>query len=415
MIHERTQCRTCGSKNLKLILDLGKTALVNDFLKPEEVDGYKVSLPLRVVLCPDCSLVQLAETVDPKILYSHYAYVTSTSQTMDAHLNQMVTHLLSTAQLGAGSKVLEIASNTGVFLKKFKEQGCEVLGVEPAGNIADVALATAIPTRKEFFNAATARKLKMEWGAADLILGRHVFAHIDDLHDLLAGLEAVSHQETLVAFEVPYLVDFFEHTEYDTIYHEHLSYISVRSVEALVKDTPFTLSRVDHYPIHGGSILFHLRHRASRIAPHASVAQALEKEKQMRLVEPATWKAFAQRVNHIRTELPVLLHRLKAQGKRIIGYGASAKGNTLLNTCGLGTRELDYIIDNTPFKQNKIAPGSWLPIRPPDMLLKDQPDYALLLAWNFAPEIIRRETEYQKRGGRFIVPIPKPGVVEFSV
>jgi len=415
MIHERTQCRTCGSKNLKLILDLGKTALVNDFLKPEEVDGYKVSLPLRVVLCPDCSLVQLAETVDPKILYSHYAYVTSTSQTMDAHLNQMVTHLLSTAQLGAGSKVLEIASNTGVFLKKFKEQGCEVLGVEPAGNIADVALATAIPTRKEFFNAATARKLKMEWGAADLILGRHVFAHIDDLHDLLAGLEAVSHQETLVAFEVPYLVDFFEHTEYDTIYHEHLSYISVRSVEALVKDTPFTLSRVDHYPIHGGSILFHLRHRASRIAPHASVAQALEKEKQMRLVEPATWKAFAQRVNHIRTELPVLLHRLKAQGKRIIGYGASAKGNTLLNTCGLGTRELDYIIDNTPFKQNKIAPGSWLPIRPPDMLLKDQPDYALLLAWNFAPEIIRRETEYQKRGGRFIVPIPKPGVVEFPV
>jgi hypothetical protein len=413
MIQERTHCRTCGSKNLKLILDLGKTALVNDFLKPEEVDGYKVSLPLRVVLCPDCSLVQLADTVDPKILYSHYAYVTSTSTTMDTHLNKMMTHLLSTARLGAGSKVLEIASNTGVFLKKFKEQGCEVLGIEPAGNIADVALATAIPTRKEFFNAATARKLKAGWGAADLILGRHVFAHIDDLRDLVAGLEAVSHQDTLIAFEVPYLVDFFEHTEYDTIYHEHLSYISVRSIEALVKNSPFALSRVDHYPIHGGSILFHLRHRASKTMPHASVAQALEKEKQMCLAEPATWAAFAQRVNHIRTELPALLRRLKAQGKRIIGYGASAKGNTLLNTCGLGTQELDYIIDNTPFKQNKIAPGSWLPVRPPEMLLKDQPDYALLLAWNFAPEIIRRETEYQQRGGRFIVPIPEPRVVPF--
>jgi novobiocin biosynthesis protein NovU/D-mycarose 3-C-methyltransferase len=414
MIQERTHCRTCGSKNLKLILDLGRTALVNDFLKPEEVANYKISLPLRVVLCPDCSLVQLADTVDPRILYSHYAYVTSTSKTMDTHLNKMMTHLLTTARLGSGSKVLEIASNTGVFLKKFKEQGCEVLGIEPAGNIADVALATAIPTRKEFFNAATAGKLKAEWGAANLILGRHVFAHIDDLRDLVAGLEAVSHAETLIAFEVPYLVDFFEHTEYDTIYHEHLSYISVRAIEALVKDSAFMLSRVDHYPIHGGSILFHLRHRSSKAAPDASVAQALEKEKQMRLAEPVTWEAFAQRVNHIRTGLPALLRKLKAQGKRIIGYGASAKGNTLLNTCGITTKELDYIIDNTPFKQDKIAPGSWIPVRPPERLLKEQPDYALLLAWNFAPEIIARETEYQRRGGRFIVPIPEPRIVDFS-
>ena len=411
MIQERTQCRTCGSRNLKLILDLGKTALANDFLAPADVPGYKVSLPLRAVLCPDCSLVQLADTVDPRILYSHYAYVTSTSKTMDTHLNNLMTHLLATGRLGAGSKVLEIASNTGVFLKKFKEQGCEVLGIEPASNIADVALATAIPTRKEFFNSSTAKKLKAEWGAADLIMGRHVFAHIDDLQDLVAGLEAISHQETLIAFEVPYAVDFFEHTEYDTIYHEHLSYITVASIEALVKDSAFMLARVDRYPIHGGSILFHLRHRASKCKPHASVAAALKNEKDMKLADPATWAAFAQRVNHIRTELPSMLRKFKAEGKRIIGYGASAKGNTLLNTCGLTTKELDYIIDNTPFKQGKIAPGSFIPVRPPEMLLKDQPDYALLLAWNFAPEIIKRETEFQKRGGRFIVPIPEPKVI----
>jgi novobiocin biosynthesis protein NovU/D-mycarose 3-C-methyltransferase len=413
MIQERTHCRTCGSPNLKLILDLGKTALANDFLEPNEVADYKISLPLRVVLCTDCSLVQLGDTVNPKILYSHYAYVTSTSKTMDTHLNKMMTHLLSTARLGAGSKVLEIASNTGVFLKKFKEQGCEVLGVEPAENIADVALATAIPTRKEFFNSATARKLKSEWGTADLILGRHVFAHIDQLKDLVAGLAEVSHEETLIAFEVPYVVDFFEHTEYDTVYHEHLSYIAARSVEALVRDTPLMLARIDHYPIHGGSILFHLRHRSSKATPHASVAQAIEKEKQLRLGEPATWEAFATRVNHIRTELPALLRKLKASGKRIIGYGASAKGNTLLNTCGITASELDYIIDNTPFKQGKIAPGSCIPVRPPEQLLADQPDYALLLAWNFAPEIIKRETEFQKRGGRFIVPIPEPKIVAF--
>jgi novobiocin biosynthesis protein NovU/D-mycarose 3-C-methyltransferase len=414
MIQERTQCRTCSSKNLKLILDLGKTALANDFLKPEEVANYQISLPLRVVLCVDCSLVQLGDTVDPRILYSHYAYVTSTSRTMDTHLNKMVTHLLSTARLGAGSKVLEIASNTGVFLKKFQEQGCEVLGIEPAENIADVALATAIPTRKEFFNSATAGKLKSEWGKADLILGRHVFAHIDQLKDLMLGLAEISHEGTLIAFEVPYVVDFFEHTEYDTVYHEHLSYISARSIEALVKDTPFMVARIDHYPIHGGSILFHLRHRSSKAIPHASVAQAIEKEKQLRLGEAATWEAFAARVNHIRTELPVLLRKLKASGKRIIGYGASAKGNTLLNTCGLTTKELDYIIDNTPFKQGKVAPGSWIPVRPPECLLTDKPDYALLLAWNFAPEIVKRETEYQKLGGRFIVPIPEPRIVPFQ-
>jgi len=414
MITERKHCRTCGSKNLKLILDLGKTALVNDFLKPEEVANYKISLPLRVVLCTDCSLVQLADTVDPKILYSHYAYVTSTSKTMDEHLNNLMTHLLATARLGSGSKVLEIASNTGVFLKKFKEQGCEVLGIEPAGNIADVALATAIPTRKEFFNSDTAKKLKAEWGAADLILGRHVFAHIDDLKDLVAGLAEISHDETLIAFEVPYAVDFFEHAEYDTIYHEHLSYITVASIEALVKDSPFMLARIDHYPIHGGSILFHLRRRSSKMKPHASVAAALKNEKEMKLAEPATWADFEKRVNHIRTELPALLRKLKSEGKRIIGYGASAKGNTLLNTCGITTKELDYIIDNTPFKQGKIAPGSWIPVRPPENLLRDQPDYALLLAWNFAPEIIKRETEFQKRGGRFIVPIPEPKIVEPS-
>lgn len=413
MIQERSQCRTCGSKNLTLILDLGKTALANDFLNPEEVAGYKISLPLRLVLCTDCSLVQLADTVDPKVLYSRYAYITSTSKTMDAHLAGQSAHLLATGKLGRGAKVLEIASNTGVFLKKFQEHGCDVLGVEPATNIADVAVKTGIPTRNEFFNAANARKLRTDWGAADLILGRHVFAHIDDLHDLLAGLEAISHPGTLVAFEVPYLVDFFEHTEYDTIYHEHLSYVSVRAVEALVKESPFALSRIDHYPIHGGSILFHLQHRSSGMKPHASVAAALAKEKQLALIDPAAWRPFAERVARIRSELPALIRQLKSEGKRIIGYGASAKGNTLLNTCGLTKRELDYIIDNTPFKQNKIAPGSGIPVRPPETLLADQPDYALLLAWNFAKEIVGRETEYQQRGGKFIVPIPEPKIVPY--
>jgi novobiocin biosynthesis protein NovU/D-mycarose 3-C-methyltransferase len=412
MISERTRCRACGASDLTLILDLGKTALANDFLAPDEVRNYSTSLPLRVVLCRNCSLVQLADTVDPKVLYSRYAYVTSTSRTMDVHLTEQAAHLLSVGGLAAGAKVLEIASNTGIFLEKFKARGCQVLGVEPASNIAQVALAAGIPTREEFFNAATAPRIKAAWGTADLILGRHVFAHIDDLQDLLEGLETVSHQETLIAFEVPYLVDFLEETEYDTIYHEHLSYVSVRALEALTARSPFFVQRIDHYPIHGGSILFHLRHRSSKAAAHPSVGEALAREKRLKLAEPSTWAEFAKRVERIRTELPALLRQLRGQGKRLIGYGASAKGNTLLNTCGLGTAELDYIIDNTRFKQNKLAPGSWLPIRPPEALLKDQPDFALILAWNFAPEIVKRESEYQKRGGRFILPIPEPRIVE---
>src|SRR4051812_21934767 len=414
MIQERTNCRTCGARSLKLILDLGKTPLANDFLAPEEVKNYSTCVPLRVVLCTNCSLVQLADTVDPKVLYSRYAYVTSNSKTMDAHLTAQRDRLLDCGFEGKKPRVMEIASNTGLFLQKFKEKGCEVLGVEPARNISEVAVQSGVPTRCEFFTAENGSRLKAEWGSADLILGRHVFAHIDDLKGLIAGLEVVSHPKTLIAFEVPYLVDFLKNTEYDTVYHEHLSYVSVKSLVALTENTPFFVQRVDHYPIHGGSILFHLRRRSPENEAHPSVGEALKVEEGLHLSEPNTWLEFEKRVRRIQRELPRLLRELKGQGKRIIGYGASAKGNTLLNTCEVTTKELDYIIDNTPFKQNKLAPGSWLPIRPPDALLKDQPDYAVILAWNFAPEIIRREQEFQQKGGRFIIPIPEPKIVEFA-
>jgi hypothetical protein len=413
MIHERQTCRTCGKATLELVLDLGKTPLANDFIDPAEIPNYQTRLPLRLCVCRTCSLAQLADTVDPNVLYGRYAYVTSTSRTMDEHLSAQCRHLMQVAGLRPGARVLEIASNTGVYLKKFQEQGCEVLGVEPAANISAVAVKSGIPTRTEFFNAANASRIAAEWGQADLVLGRHVFAHIDDLRDVLAGLEAVSHASTVVAFEVPYLVDFFKGTQFDTVYHEHLSYVSVKSLQALTQKSPFFVQRVDSYPIHGGSILFHLRRHDQAEPEHPSVQEAVRGEDRLKLGDPASWKPFVDRVQHVRRELPKLVCGLRAQGKRIIGYGASAKGNTLLNTTGLTTKELDYIIDNTPFKQNKVAPGSWLPIRPPDWLLRDKPDYALILAWNFAPEIIRRETEFQKAGGRFILPIPEPKIVNY--
>jgi novobiocin biosynthesis protein NovU/D-mycarose 3-C-methyltransferase len=413
MIQERKSCRMCGSKRLEPILDLGRTALANDFIAASEVEGYRTFLPLRLRLCRDCSLAQLADVVDPGVLYSRYAYVTSTSRTMDAHLAAQARHVADAAG-GNPGKVLEIASNTGVYLQKFKAMGCEVLGVEPARNIAELAEEAGIPTWTDFFGARSARQIREQWGQPDVILGRHVFAHIDDLRDLMEGLETLAHERTLIGFEVPYLVDMLRQTEFDTIYHEHLSYVPLRAVQALLAKSPFGLERVEHYPIHGGSILFEFRRRDAGLAPHASVAAALVREAELALAEPATWTAFVERVNAIRRDLPKLIAGLKATGKRVIGYGASAKGNTLLNTSGLGAADLEYIIDNTPFKQGKVAPGSWIPVRPPEALLEDQPDYALLLAWNFAPEIIGREQEYQKRGGRFIVPIPEPRIVPFG-
>lgn len=414
MIHERHNCRACASTDLEMILDLGKTALANDFLSPAEVAGYRTSLPLRVKLCRQCSLLQLAEVVDPGVLYSRYAYVTSTSHTMDTHLSEQRDDLLQAGAFAQPPRVVEIASNTGLYLKKFQERGCEVLGVEPARNIAELAEQAGVRTWTDFFNAHNARTIRAEWGAADLVLGRHVFAHIDDWQDLVKALDAVAHEGSLIGLEVPYLRDFFEHTEYDTIYHEHLSYVSVRSVEALLEGTPFRLQAVKHYAIHGGSVLLFIRRRTDSTPADPSVAKYLADEAALKLAEPATWLPFVRRVDNIRKTLPELVRSYRAAGKRVIGYGASAKGSTLLNTCGLTKDDLDYIIDNTPFKQGKVAPGSWIPIRPPGTLLEDQPDYALLLAWNFAPEIIRREGEYQERGGRFIVPIPEPKVIDFN-
>ena len=412
MIHERRDCRACGSTRLEAILDLGSTALANDFLAADEAAAYDHYHPLRLRLCRDCSLVQLADVVDPEVLYRNYAYVTSSSKTMDAHLGAQAREVLAAAP--GAKKVLEIASNTGEYLQKFKALGCEVLGVEPAANIAEIAQRQGIATRVEFFNAHTAPAIRASWGAPDVVLGRHVFAHIDDLKGLLSGLDAIAHPRTLIGFEVPYLADFLEKTEFDTIYHEHLSYVPVRAVEALLRGSPFQIERVVHYPIHGGSILFQLRRRAAGVPVHESVAAALKREADLRLDDPRTWEGFAQRVAKIRRDLPVLIRSLKKQGKRVIGYGASAKGNTLLNTSGLGAEDLDYIIDNTPFKQGKLAPGSWIPVRPPEALLDDQPDYALLLAWNFAAEIVGREVEYQQHGGRFILPIPQPVILDYS-
>ena len=412
MISEVKSCRACGSTNLVLLLDLGQTPLANSFIEPHEAVDELPKFPLRLSLCCSCSLGQLAEVIDPEVLYASYAYITSTSRTMAAHLDSQSVHLIEGGNFDGHPRVVEIASNTGVYLERFKAKGCEVLGIEPAENVAKMANAAGIPTWSMFFDSSAAKRILKDWGSADLVCGRHVFAHIHDWRSLISNLAAITHEGSIVALEVPYLMDFREQVEFDTIYHEHLSFVSVRSVEALVSGSAFQLHRIDHYPIHGGSILLQLQRRENPTPAHESVRHFIEKEHQLKIDQPETWNGFISNVKSIQAKLPMLIRQLRAQGKRIIAYGASAKGNTLLNTSGITSEDLDYIIDNTPFKQGKLAPGSKIPVVPPERLLEDQPDYALLLAWNFAEEIINRETEFQNRGGRFIIPIPEPRIVE---
>lgn len=411
IFHKQRICRACGSTDLELILDLGKTALANDFIAPNQAGGYSKFIPLRFCICRKCSLGQLAEVVIPEVLYSHYAYTSSTSKTMDVHIDAQANHLKSLLTCSGTPRVFEIASNTGICLQKYKSLGFEVLGIEPASNISAMAESSGIPTRTEYFSCANAGDIYAEIGDADLILGRHVLAHIDDWQDLLCALEKVSNSKTLIVFEVPYLEDMRRLNQFDTIYHEHLSYISVKSVLASLKESPFFLHRVDRCPIHGGSIALHIRHRGSGIEPDEGVREFLRMEDKLGLNSPKSWQLFCSSVVAIKTQIRKLFDGFKLDGKSIIGYGASARGNTFISVCGIGSEDLGYIIDNTPFKQNKVTPGSWIPICPPENLLRDQPDYALILAWTFANEIISREQEYKNRGGRFIVPIPFPQTV----
>lgn len=412
MYAERHHCRACGSDQLHHAVDLGKTALANDFIEPG--GRSQGEFPLRIDTCTNCGFIQIREIIDPQVLYSHYAYVMSTSKTIAAHIEQITGDLLNAPNSVDQPRVLEIASNTGLVLKAFQQRGCEVIGVEPAENIAALAEQDGIPTLNVFFDKHSGARIAAEHGRYDLVMGRHVFAHIDDLHGLLEGLDQIASEQAVIAFEVPYGVDFYDNTEFDTVYHEHLSYVTVSGLLALVENSPFMLQRVDHYDVHGGSIIFQLRRASLGLKADASVAHCLEMENQRGLKTVAAWDAFAARVSHLQTDLKALLGGLKAEGKTIIGYGASAKGNTLLNTTGITTDTLDFIIDNTPFKIGMLAPGSNIPVRSPDALLDEQPDYALILAWTYAKEIAARETEYQQRGGRFIVPLPSPRILEFD-
>ena len=407
----RTRCRVCGSEQVDRFLQLGDMPLANSFLAGPEEFSSERRYPLDVYFCTRCSLVQLLDVIDPEVLFRDYIYVTGTSDTMAAHNARYARTVVDFLDLGPEDTVVEVASNDGSLLRQFQDRGVRVLGVEPAVNIAAIAESNGIPTVNAFFNAATAEGLKRERGQARAIIGNNVLAHVDTPVDFLGGCRELLAPDGLVIVEVPYVGEMLERLEYDTIYHEHLCYFSITALLRLFEEVGLSVVRLDRVPVHGGSIRVYAGHRQG--TDHAgAVREQARREEEDGIVDADRYLRFARDVERHRSALRALLEQQLSAGRTLAGYGAPAKGNTLLNYCGIDRQTIPFIADRSPLKVGKYTPGTHIPVLPPTALLERQPDATLILAWNFAVEIVEQQREYAAAGGRFIIPIPEPRILE---
>lgn len=404
------RCLACGNSQGHPVLDLGLQPLANNLLLPADLDKVEPRFPLRVAVCEGCWLLQITDLVPPVELFSDYLYFSSFSDSFVRHARAAAERYVPEFALGATSHVVEIASNDGCLLQHFVRLGVPCLGIEPAANIAEVAREKGVETIVDFFGRKLADRLVGENRAADLILGNNVLAHAPDTNDFVAGLARLLRRGGRIVLEFPYAADLIAQNEFDTIYHEHVFYFTLTPLDRLLARHGLEIFRVEHLDIHGGSLRLFAGHPGDH-AREPSVAECFARERALGVETSGYYESFAGQVERVRRDLLALLAKLRAEGKSIAAYGASAKGSTLLNYLQPPSGTLDFIVDRSPHKQGRLSPGLHLPILPAETLLERRPDYTLLLTWNFAAEILEQQREYRARGGRFIVPIPQVTIV----
>ncbi len=402
------RCRSCGATDLEPVLSLGRTPLANALLTEEQLTTPEPVFPLDLVFCTSCALVQITETVPPEQLFSKYLYFSSFSETMLRHSEELAKSLVAKRRLDASSLVVEIASNDGYLLQFYKQAGVPVLGIEPAANVAKVAEQRGIRTVVGFFGEEMGRDLSREGRRADVVHANNVLAHVADLNGFVAGLALVLKDDGVAVIEVPHVKPMIDRLEFDTIYHEHLCYYSLSSLQPLFARHGLRIVDVQEIPLHGGSLQVHA---ALSGTPSERVQRLADEEHAAGVGRRAYYDDFGDKVRRLRQDLRAVLGDLKAAGNRIAAYGASAKGSTLLNYCAIGAETLDFVADRSTVKQGLYTPGTHLRIVPPEALIVERPDQVLLLTWNFADEILAQQAGYRERGGRFIIPVPEPTLV----
>lgn len=406
-------CRFCGAPLKLSFADLGMSPPSNAYLKVEDLNRMERFYPLHAWVCEKCFLVQLEEFETPEQIFSDYAYFSSYSDSWLAHAMAYTYTMVARLGLNADSFVVEIASNDGYLLQYFVEQGVPVLGIEPAANVAAVAEKKGVPTLVKFFGTKTATDLAAAGRKADLILGNNVLAHVPDLNDFVRGIGVLLKPGGVVTMEFPHLLRLMQENQFDTIYHEHFSYISFVVAERVFAAHGLTLFDVEEIPTHGGSLRIYARHAANGALPvSAKVPELRERERAAGLERTETYRTFAEQVKATKRNLLRFLIGARESGKSVVGYGAPAKGNTLLNYCGVRSDLLEYTVDRSPHKQGRFLPGVHIPIHAPEKIMQTRPDYVLILPWNLQEEIAGQMAGIRAWGGRFVVPIPETKVLD---